>query len=82
MFFMMAQGPSENIDAYITDLKNKAKVCEFGELHVSLIRDRIVCGIRDDTVRARLLREADLTLAKAVDICRANKITSSQVKAA
>ena len=46
----------------------------------SLIRDRIECGIRDDSVRRRLLREADLTLEKAIDVCRANEITSSQVK--
>ncbi len=54
------QGP-ENIDSYITDLKNKD--CEFKELHDSLIRGRIICGIRDDTVRARLLRE-DLSFAR------------------
>ena len=47
---------------------------------MTLIRDRIVCGIRDDSVRRRLLREADLTLEKAIDVCRANEITSSQVK--
>ena len=45
-----------------------------------MIRDRIECGIRDDSVRRRLLREADLTLEKAIDVCRANEITSSQVK--
>ena len=80
MFFTKAQGPTETIDAYVTELKSKAKDCEFGLLHDSLIRDRIVCGIRDDSVRRRLLREADLTLEKAIDVCRANEITSSQVK--
>lgn len=79
-FFTRAQGPTETIDAYVTDLKNKAKNCEFEQLHDSLIRDRIVCGIRDDRVRSRLLGEADLTLEKAIDVCRASEITSSQVK--
>ena len=67
MFFTRAQGPSETIDAYVTDLKNKAKDSEFGDLCNSLIRDRIVWVIRDDQVRARLLREGDLRLrARAV----------------
>lgn len=29
MFFTRAQGPTELIDAYVTELKNKAKDCEF-----------------------------------------------------
>lgn len=81
LFFTRAQGPSESIDAYVTDLKNKAKDCEFLELHDSLIRDRIVCGVRDDQVRARLLREEKLTLARAVDICRASEMTVSSKSA-
>ncbi|KAI2666787.1 Retrovirus-related Pol polyprotein from transposon 17.6 [Labeo rohita] len=80
MFFTRAQGPNETIDAYVTDLKNKAKDCEFGRLNDDLIKDRIVCGVNNDTVRARLLRETDLNLAKAVDICRANEITQSHLK--
>lgn len=62
MFFTRAQGTGETIEAYVTDLKHKAKDCESGYLTDSLIRDRIVCGIKDHNVHARLLREADLTL--------------------
>lgn len=80
MFFTRAQGKNESIDAYVTDLKNKAKDCEFGLLTDSLIRDRIVCGVDNAHVRARLLREPDLTLNKAVDICRANEATQSHMK--
>lgn len=61
VFFMRSQGQTESIDAYVTDLKNKAEDCEFGELRESLVRDRIVCGIKDDQLRARLLREVDFT---------------------
>ncbi len=48
MFFTRAQKQSEIIDAYVTELKHKAKDCEFRQMHDSLIRDRIVCGIHDD----------------------------------
>ena len=70
---------SENIDKYVTDLRAQAKLCEFEGLMDSLIRDRIVCGIRDDKCRARLLREVDLTLEKAVDICRSTEIAAAQL---
>ena len=54
-FFTRAQGKSETIDAYVTDLKNKAKECKFGHLTDSLIQDRILCGIVDDQIRETLL---------------------------
>ena len=81
VFFTRVQGPNEKIDAYVTDLKNKAKDCEFAQLTDELIKDRVVCGINNDTVRARLLRETDLTLTKAVDICRASEVTQNHMKA-
>ncbi|CAG2201421.1 unnamed protein product [Mytilus edulis] len=80
VFFTRNQGPHENIDSYVTDLKNKAKPCEFEHLSDGLIRDRIVCGIQNEGCRARLLREADLTLVKAIDTCRAQEIDSQQLK--
>lgn len=65
VFFTRVQGPNETIDAYVSDLKNKAKDCEFAQLTDDLIKDCVVCGINNDTVRARLLRETDLNLAKS-----------------
>ena len=46
-----------------------------------MLNCRIVEGIRSDTVCDRLLRQgADLTMAHAVDICRADEITKEQMK--
>ena len=74
------QCDGETIDQYVTDLKTKAQTCEFKDLKDSLIRNRIVCGIHCDKMLSRLLREPDLTLQKAIDICRANETTLSQMK--
>ena len=74
------QQPGETIDQYVTDLKTKAQTCEFAELKDGLIRDRIICGIICDRTRARLLKEGELTLQKALDICRANEATTTQLK--
>ena len=71
----------ETIDQYVTDLRTKARSCEFGKLRDSLIRDRIICGIICDKTRGILLREGDITLQRTVEICRANEAVTSQLKA-
>ena len=81
IFNTRVQGSNETIDAYVTELRLQAKNCEFGVLSNELIRDRIVVGIRDDSVRSRLLRESELDLQKAVDICRATEQTRSHMDA-
>ena len=68
-FFSRNQLEGESIDAYVTDLRNKASSCAFAELKDGLIRDRIVCGVNNDTVRAGLLRESELSLETCIDIC-------------
>ena len=54
----------ETIDQYVTDLRTKARSCEFGELRDSLIQDRIICGIIFDKTRGILLREGDISLRR------------------
>ena len=62
----------------MTDLNNKASLCEFGTLKDSLIRDMIVCSIESDEVRVRLLRDPDLTLVKAIDACQVAETSQIQ----
>ncbi|KAK7933832.1 hypothetical protein WMY93_004728 [Mugilogobius chulae] len=74
------QDESEPIDSFVTRLREKAASCEYGELREELIRDRLVLGISDESVRRRLLREKDLTLTSAIDICRAAEMTDIKLK--
>ena len=46
--------------------------CAFEHLEDSLIRDRIIIGIRDDPTRHRLLQQKNVTLANAIDACKAS----------
>ena len=80
VFFTQNQGQDEPIDNYVTDLRNKAQSCEFEHLADGLIRDRIVCGIQDESRRARLLRKSYLTLTKTIDVCRAQEMSTKQLK--
>ena len=80
-FFTRDQKEGENIEAYQTDLKLKAKrTCNFADLENSLIRDKIVCGIRSTSMRERLLQKENLTLESCVQMCKAGEISREQVK--
>ena len=46
-----------------------------------MIRDKVVFGVRDERIKERLLREADLTLNKALDVCRAAETSKQQIEA-
>ena len=71
-FNTRTQARGETINQYVTKLRLIAKNCKFGNLENELIRDRIVCGTLSDNVRQRLLRVEDLSLDKAISICRAD----------
>ncbi|XP_073961376.1 uncharacterized protein [Choristoneura fumiferana] len=68
-FFTREQGQSESVEQYVFELNKMAAKCEFKDLCKDLIRDRLICGLLNGTLRERLLREPDLTLQKAVEIC-------------
>lgn len=81
LFGRMTQATGETVEAFVTSLRLRAKSCEFGDQLDSLIRDRLVIGSNDQRVQERMLREAeDLTLEKALSICRAAEATKEQMK--
>ena len=45
-----------------------------------LICDRIMCGVTCDTFRKALLRDSELTLTKAMSICRIHEMTEESRK--
>ena len=45
-----------------------------------MIRDQILVGINDPKLRERLLRETDLTLEKAIKLCRITEQSQEQLK--
>ncbi len=56
-FFSADQKQGMTFDQYLAELHTLSKTCDFGDLRDSLVRDRIVCGIPDNGLRERLLRD-------------------------
>ena len=49
--------------------------CGFLNLRDSLIRDRLILGVKNDRARKKLLEQKDLALDKALDILRTQELT-------
>ena len=75
------QAVGESISAYVTDLRTIARNCAHDDITPDqIIRDRLVLGLCDHKMRERLLRMNDLTLEKAIDVCKASEQTSAQLQ--
>ena len=81
VFNQRIQEPNESVNSFVTALKTLAQTCNFGSLEESLIRDKIVIGIRDVAARKRLLEKSDLTLKGCIDICKSFETAKIQLKA-
>ena len=72
-FNTRVQQEHETLDEFVTEITRLAKPCKYETLEGDMIRDRIVVGIKRPEVKDRLLREPELTLEKAMTICRADE---------
>jgi hypothetical protein len=79
------QQEGEAFDCFLKDLYLKAQTCNYGLLKDSLIRDRIVVGIRSMQVKEELLKAGQskdgLSLEQACIICKAHESTAQHMKA-
>ena len=73
LFYKRSQESGERFDNFVGDLRRLARTCDFGNVLDSMIRDRIVVGIRDDATRQKLLQVRNLTLKSVIDTCRASE---------
>ena len=64
-FHRRVQKENETVAGYMAELRTLADKCEFGTYLSEALRDRLVCGLRSEAIRRRLLTEEDLTLEKA-----------------
>lgn len=80
LFNTRTQKSGETVSEFYGELASIADNCNYGELKSSLLRDRMVVGILDESTRKRLLMEKDLTLEKTLDIARSIEATKLQTQ--
>ena len=59
----------ESVDMSVAALQTLPKMCNYKNLADTLIRERIVVGVRDNSLRKKLLQTSDLTLKTCIYIC-------------
>ncbi|XP_043200358.1 uncharacterized protein LOC122369578 [Amphibalanus amphitrite] len=73
-FYARVQEQGENFEEFLCEVKELAAFCDFcTHCYDSRLRDKIVCGLRDEETVKRLLEDPGLDLKKTVDICRASE---------
>ena len=77
-FLRRHRQPGEKFDSWIVQLRNMVKSCNYGSIADSLLRDVIVLGISDTSVREKLLFEQELDLQTACEIARASEASKTQ----
>ena len=70
-FHNARQTDTESTLLFVARLKKLAEHCQFEGHLKEMLRDRFVCGIRNQKITQRLLSEADLTFEKAVRVSQA-----------
>lgn len=71
----LKQNPSS---IFLRELRKQACGCNFAQLTDTMIRDQIVFGTNNSKLREKMLKEKDLTLLKAEQICKAAEVSAQQ----
>ena len=67
-FNSRCQKEGESISIYIVELRKIAEYRRFGQVLNDMLRDRLMCGIRNKRIQRRLLVESFLTFDKAIEM--------------
>ncbi|KAL1438561.1 hypothetical protein MTO96_047921 [Rhipicephalus appendiculatus] len=74
------QEKDEPFDSFLTDLKTRAKDCNFEGQRDKMIRDQVIFGIHNEDVRIKLLELEDSTLEKVAKACAVQESSAKQLK--
>ena len=77
-FNIRVQKASEPFDTFLGACRVLIKSCNYGDLEDNLLRDKIVFGTNKEATRRKLLANSNLTLEKAVNMCRADESADIQ----
>ena len=64
----------------MAELRRLTTHCQFGAYLDEALRDRLVCGLRNEGIQKKLLTEADLTLARALELSLGMKAAEKNAK--
>lgn len=60
----------ELVATYVSELRGLAQFCNYGNTLETMLRDRLMCGINDESIQCHLLAETTLTFKKALKLAQ------------
>lgn len=79
-FHKRDQEEGESVSLFVAALRKLAEHCEFGNVLNDTLRDRLVCGLKDEAAQKRLLTTKNLTLDKAISISLSMEMASKEAQ--
>ena len=83
MFNQRSQHPGESIADYVAELRRLASTCNFVDFLDDALRDRLVCGLVNESSHRRLLADADgtTTFARVTELAQGFEQAEKNAKA-
>lgn len=78
-FYTCTQQMSENIAQFVANLRRLSNGCNFQDLN-TMLRDRLVVGVKDATIQRKLLSESELTFSKAYNLATAMELAPKDLE--
>ncbi|KAK6179270.1 hypothetical protein SNE40_011672 [Patella caerulea] len=73
-FHRRDQNDGESVADYMVALRKLSTHCDFGDFLNQALRDRLVCGLKNEVIQKRLLTTVGLTLRMATDTAQAMEL--------
>ncbi len=79
-FNSCSQKADESITDFVARLRKLAKNCEYAHSLKDMLRDRLVCGCRDNRLQYKLLADPELTYEKAIQLAKSDETAERGTK--
>ena len=80
-FHRRNQTPDETVAEFVAELRQLASRCSFDGYLSKALRDRIVCGLRNEATQKHLLTKGDVDLANTIEIVQSMEAAQKDVRA-
>jgi len=78
--FLTMKQNNLSIDEFVTALRKQVRDCTFGELTDDMVLHALTLGLNSEKTRRRLFESQNLTLEKAITLCRITEDTEEDMR--
>jgi hypothetical protein len=79
-FYKCQQKSDQTINEFVVEIKRKAALCDFQSFLCEALRDKLVCGLKDQGTISRLLTEDKLPFEKAIRLATSLESATKETK--